>query len=246
MIGRWMALWCVAVCTAAVPATGVMAQGVEMDASLEEPLLRVSGEGTVEVEPDRVTLGLGVTASGETAAEAQAAASGAVERVLTAVRGVGARGLLVQTSQISVSPRYDNRRNRNEPPAIVGYEASQRVSVRLDEIDKAGAVLDQATAAGANQNFGVTFGLQDRDASEDAALKDAVEDAQRRAAAIAGALGKEIAGVVSVESAPAQGGFAPVGISRNMAVSDAPPPSTSVEGGRLTVRASVVISYRLR
>jgi len=241
MIGRWMALWCVAVCTAAVPATGVMAQGVEMDASLEEPLLRVSGEGTVEVEPDRVTLGLGVTASGETAAEAQAAASGAMERVLT-----GARGLLVQTSQISVSPRYDNRRNRNEPPAIVGYEASQRVSVRLDEIDKAGAVLDQATAAGANQNFGVTFGLQDRDASEDAALKDAVEDAQRRAAAIAGALGKEIAGVVSVESAPAQGGFAPVGISRNMAVSDAPPPSTSVEGGRLTVRASVVISYRLR
>ena len=247
MFRQMMAALCAAVCMGGW-VMDVRAQEVEMESTLEAPMLRVSGEGEIEVEPDRVTLNVGVALRGETAVEAQGAASGAMERVLTAVRGVNAQGLLLQTSQVSVSPRYGNQRNRDAPPTIVGYEATQRVTVRLDDVGKAGAVLDAATEAGANQNFGVTFGLQDRSASEDAALKDAVADAQRRAAAIAAALGSEVLGVVHIQStAQSGGGFpAPGGFNRNLAMASAAPPPTSVEGGRLTVRASVVISYRIR
>lgn len=235
----------VALSVSGVSALSVASPEVEVATTESAPVLRVTGEGEVELEPDRVTLGLGVVAQGETAVEAQAAASGAMSRVLTAVRGVGPVGLLIQTSQISVSPRYDSSRNREGAPRIVGYEASQRVTVRLDEISKAGEVLDAATRAGANQNFGVTFGLQNPSAAEDEALSKAVEDARRRAGVIAKAMGRELGGVVYAESVTSGGGFVP---QRGMAMAaesmrgGAP----EVEGGRVRVTARVDVIYGIK
>ena len=61
----------------------------------------------------------------------------------------------IQTSGISVWPMYDQSPNK-----ITGYTASNTVNVTVNDISRAGEILDTAVAAGANTAGGVTFGIK--------------------------------------------------------------------------------------
>ena len=67
----------------------------------------VSGEGSVTLEPDLATLGLGVESRGETVSDAIAEASTAMDAVLGALRGQGIEDRDVQTRNFNVWPEYE-------------------------------------------------------------------------------------------------------------------------------------------
>ncbi len=204
------------------------------------PTITVTGEGSVEAAPDLATIQIGVTTVGESAAEALAANSTAMQAVMKrlAEAGVAARDL--QTSGLSVNPNwtgYDS--SSSGGPKISGYTASNMLTVRVRALDGLGSVLDASVSDGANTLNGLTFGLAEPKPAMDEARKEAVADAKAKAALIAEAAGAKLGPIVSIS----EGGTVmdPQPMYRAAADSGAAP----VAGGEIGYSASVTVVWQL-
>ena len=88
--------------------------------------------------PDQAELSAGVVTQGPTAADALAANSRAMNAVFDALKKAGIAEKSIQTSNFSVSPQYTPYKpNATEPPRIVGYQVSNNVTVKVDDLDEA-------------------------------------------------------------------------------------------------------------
>ncbi len=155
----------------------------------------VQGSARTAVAPDHAVLTLGVREEHEEARAAMAAASKAMVGIIDELVAAGIAAEDMQTSQLSLSPVWarDDRYDQNGARKVVGFEASNMLTVKLRDLDALGGVLDQVLAVGANQFQGLRFGLEDTKAIERdlraAAVKDAYDKAQQLADAAGVTLG---------------------------------------------------------
>ena len=119
--------------------------------------LSMNGHGEIRTAPDVATINAGVTTSGPTAAAALSANSARMNGVFAGLKKLGVADKNIQTTGFNVSPQYTNGEN-NSPRRLTGYQVNNDVSVRLDDVAKAGGALDALVAAGANQMNGISFG----------------------------------------------------------------------------------------
>lgn len=164
----------------------------------------VTGEGQVTAAPDMAVIQSGVMTEAATAAEAVAANSAAMEKVVAALRRAGIEPRDIQTSDFSVQPRYVHDDRGTNPPRLVGYMVSNMVGVRVRALDRLGAVLDDLVAAGANQIHGLSFDIADKAALLDDARRAAVEDARRKADLYAKAAGVRLGALISIDERAGQ------------------------------------------
>ena len=219
--------------TMAVLAAPVMAETAQATIS-------VTGEGQVEVAPDMATVTLGVSTDGDTAKTALGANNDAVAVVLNRLKEAGIADLDIQTSGLSLGPRFDySKTNPDGTQPITGYVATNMVTVRVRKLDSVGSVLDAVVQDGANTLNGITFGLQDAGVPTDQARKAAIADARRKAELYAAAAGVKLGRVVSIGE---QGGFVPPMPMADAALKAGTVP---VAAGSLNVSASVVVVYEL-
>jgi uncharacterized protein YggE len=189
----------------------------------------VGGHGELSVPPDQATITLGVDTRASDAQSALSDNSSKMNAVITAVQGQGVPASHVQTSNLSIY--YDSERNV--------YVASHQITAKLDDVNRVGQVLDAAVGAGANNTWGVGFGLKDPSAARAQALTQAVADARKRANAMASALGVTISGVGSASEATYQ--VTPVTYAApSQAAAGAPTP---VQPGQLTVTADINVVF---
>lgn len=121
------------------------------------------------------------------------------------------------------------------------YTATNSVEVTIRNLDSAGKVLSAATAAGANQLYGVRFEIEDPSALQGEARKKAVEDARARAERLAQLAGVKLGPAVSItELDGGGGGPVPMFAMAKMDAAAAP-----VERGELTVTSTVQIVFAL-
>src|SRR6476659_1886797 len=144
--------------------------------------LTVVGTGSASVVPDRTSFTFGTVSQARTAADALRASAKAVARIVDALHTAGVARADIQTAEVSVSPRMNESGD-----AVVGYTASDSVSVTVRRIAAAGDVVDAAVGAGANQVYGPNLVASDQDAAYRSALKAAVADARAKAETLAGA-----------------------------------------------------------
>ena len=147
----------------------------------------VSGTGRVAVDPDTAELRLGVSISRPTVAAARAAAAEAMAAILAAVSGAGVDRRDVQTTTLSVQPRYDYRDGK--PPSLTGYDLANVVIVTVRDLAGLGGVIDGALTAGATSLDGLAFRVEDPREPERAARTAAVAQARERAEVLAEAAG---------------------------------------------------------
>ncbi len=205
--------------------------------------ITVVGQGSVEVVPDMATVSMGVTTEAKTANSAMSRNTDSLEGVLLELVGAGIEMRDVQTNNISLSPRWDNRlASSSGKPKIVGFVASNTLSVRVRDLDRLGEVLDAVVQNGANNFNGLNFGLQDPQPAQDAARKVAVADALRKAQLYALAAGVTLGDVLTISEAP-QRGVSPVMMTMeaDMMQSRAVP----VSQGELSVAASITVVYAI-
>ncbi len=170
------------------------------------PTISVTGEGRVEAAPDMATVALGVQTDALTAAAAMAENSAKLAAVIDRLKAAGIEPRDIQTSGLSLGPRYDYSQQDGTPPKLVGYSASNMVTVRVRALDSVGGVLDGVVSGGANTLNGLSFGMADDRPLMDAARKEAVADAAAKAALYAEAAGVKLGRVMSIAEA---GGYAP-------------------------------------
>lgn len=201
----------------------------------------VAGNGEASAAPDMAILNLGVEAEGATAAEALRKNSAQMDATIKSLRDAGVDKKDIQTSNLNVGARYDYSRDTS-PPRLIGYQATNTVSVKLRDLDKAGAIIDKAVGVGANRINALSFSFADPKPLMDKARKAAVADARDRAALYAEAAGVRLGPVMQISDsyAPVPGPL-PVRARMEMAQSAAAP----IEAGESTISANVTIIYAI-
>jgi len=214
---------------------------MQVHAMAQQPALNLSAYGEVKVAPDQATINFGVVTEAVTAQEAMAQNAQQMTRVVAALRRAGIAERDIQTSGLNLSAQYDYQ--QNEPPKLRGYQATNRVTVIINDLTKVGTTADAVVTAGVNQIDGIAFGLKDPKAAEDQARQLAVRALQDKARLYAQALGVELGGVRSLTEG---GGFTPEPprpmYARAMAM-DSAGASTPVSAGELTVRIDIAGTY---
>jgi uncharacterized protein YggE len=104
--------------------------------------LTMSGQGEVRAAPDTVTLSAGVTSQAPTAAAALAANTARMQSVFAALKKLGVQDKDMQTANFSVSPQMAD--GNNQPPHVTGYQVSNQLRLRLDDVSKLGPALAKA------------------------------------------------------------------------------------------------------
>lgn len=221
------------------------------------PSITVSGTGSVHYSPDIARISLGVRGESTTAAAAAKSVNSRAAAVIDALRGLGVSDASITTSGYSIEyqpPQQPDQQPMPQPapgqaqpmsiirrpPAQGTYVATETIDVKTS-IAKAGAVLDGAVTAGANETYGLTFDTSQRQDFSRQALGRAVADARAQAEILAKAAGVQIAGLQSINV----GGGAPQPMFRAvmMNAASAQPP---VMGGTGTIEVSVDVVYRIK
>jgi len=205
------------------------------------PTISVTGEGHVDLAPDMATLSLGVVTEAATANEALDRNSAQLAAVIARLGKMGIADRDVQTSGLSLGPRYDYN-GSNGAPRLVGYTATNMVSVRVRALDSLGGVLDSVVADGANTLNGLGFGLQDPGPATDEARRRAVADARHRAELYAQAAGVTLGAVLSISE---QGdGYRPMPMVQAEA-SFAKGADVPVSSGELNLSSTIAVVYEI-
>ena len=157
----------------------------------------MGGHGETLAAPDTVTLSAGVSAEAPTAAAALAANNTRMQAVLMVLKKQGLPDKDVQTSNFSLSPQYAT--GNGEAPRITGYQATNQVEVRLEDVGKLGVTLDALVAAGANQMNGVRFSIRDDADLLAQARTAAVAEARLKAETFAKAAGVSLGPILSID-----------------------------------------------
>lgn len=228
-------------------------------------VLTVSAEGRSMRQPDLAVFSAGVTTQGKTAGEALSQNSAAMTRVIAALKRAGIAERDIQTSNLSINPIYSdpNRdammvaRTSGQPyvppppelqvPRIIGYNASNQVSVRQRRLGDYGRVIDTLVSAGANQVNGPMFQLDEQDAALDEARMEAMKKARQRAELYARAAGLRVLRIVSISESGGYYGPPPVVFARaaSAEMSAPPPPPAPVQPGELQLTANVTVLFEL-
>ena len=207
--------------------------------------LIVQGEGKVFAAPDMVTIVLGVETRNASAAGAVAENAMLMSNTTNALLEAGIEEKDIQTSTYSLTTRPEEEppvaADREEDEEITPPEfiATNRVTVRLNNTEDVGKVLDAAVAAGSNNIQSISFDLRDPSPEKDRALTLAIEDASRKAGVAASAAGVELGRIMEVSE-----GYSFVS-ARSEAAFALAAPTTPISPGELEVTASVTMTYEI-
>ena len=188
--------------------------------------ITVTGTGTATSTPTRASLSFGVQTQAPTAKAALAQNSAEMRKVIAALQSAGAKD--IQTQTVSLSAVFGDNQD------LQGYTADNTVTYTA-----AGATIDAAVEAGANQVYGPSPLADDMDTLYKKALADAVANARGHAETLAEAAGAKVGQVTAVS----EGGAAPVPLAYDKAAAVAAP--TPVLPGPQQTTATVVVTFAL-
>jgi len=224
----------VAACTTPVPASTTGTTGIS-----------VTGTGEASGSPDVAFVEMGVDARSEEIEDAVEQANTAVADITAALVDLGVDEEDIQTSNFNVfqDERFDDEGQVSQRI----FRVQNTLRVRVTAIDMVGEVLDAGLSNGANQIYGLSFGIDDPQSLQDEARIDAIRDARRKAEMIAEELGVELGDPIYVSD----GNFVspspiPVrlqGTAVDEAFAGGAPP---ISEGQLQVTSSVSVIFEIR
>lgn len=200
--------------------------------------LDLSATGMVTRAPDVATIGVGVVTQARTAREALAANAQRMTVTIAALRRAGVAERDIQTDSLSLAPQY--RYGNDQPPALTGYQATNRVTARLRDVAATGGVLDALAAAGANQIDGPSFALDHPEAALDEARTQALASARARADLYARAAGLHVRRIVRI----AEGEAAPM-VRPMMMAAMRKTAETPIESGEQALSVTLSVTFEL-
>ena len=163
-------------------------------AEREYDVVRANGSVTREVTPDTAFVNVGVTTQGKTAEEARNANAEIVNNIIASLENTGIAKEDVKTVGYNLYPEYSDAVKGKR--IITGYSMSYSLSVKVQDLDKIGAVIDQMFADGANNFNGVTFTVSNRKELEREMLALALTNAEEKAGIVANAGGRSLGKLV--------------------------------------------------
>ena len=226
----------------AAAAVAGAATAAEVQIQAQGPVVELTVNESVEAAPDIATVSAGVTTQAKTAVEAMRANAQAMTSVVARIKQLGVAERDIQTSGISLGAMYDYNQ-QTQRQVFRGYQASNRVSVKLRDIQRTGEVLDALVAAGATDLGGPDWSIDDDTGARAQARSAAVERARAQALEYARLTGYSGLRLLEINETmmPAR----PMPMMRQMAVAEAADASTPVQPGMVEASVMVTVKYEM-
>ena len=219
--------------------SAAQAQQSTINQTIAGTRLDINATGEVTRVPDVAIISAGVVSRSATATGALQDTADRMSRVLAALKRAGIEDRDIQTSNVSLNPEY--RYVENQPPQLVGYSASNNVTVRFRDIRNSGKILDALVGQGANQINGPTLTVDKPEAALDEARAKAIAMGRARAELYARSLGLRVVRVVSVNES---GSSYPVPPPMPMyARAEMAQAKTSIEPGEQKLQVNLTMTF---
>ena len=218
------------------------AQQASITQAISGTRLDITATGEVTRVPDVAVITAGVVTRSTTATGALQDAAWRMDPVLAALKSAGVADRDVQTSSVSLNPEY--RYPDNQSPQLVGYTASNQLTIRFRDIRNSGKILDALVSQGANQINGPDLTIDKPELALDEARANAVAIGRARAELYARSLGLHVARIVSVSES---GGYAvppPAPPMPMMARADVA--NSKIVPGEQKLQVSVAMTFELQ
>lgn len=151
----------------------------------ERRRMTVTGEGSVSAQPDTVSIQLGVRTESESVLQVEQENASVMNQVIDALIGTGIPRENIKTASFTISPLYDFVEGEQ---VFRGYQVINSITVELNDVSKAGLVIDTAVQNGVNQVSSLQFSLQNPEIYYNDALDKALKNAISKATSIAQSL----------------------------------------------------------
>ncbi|NBJ69847.1 MULTISPECIES: SIMPL domain-containing protein [Clostridia] len=145
-------------------------------------IIRVYGMGKVAVEPNIVSIQLGVLTENQSLLLAQQENARLMNQVMQALLELGVSQKDIQTSVYNVRPISDFK---DGEPVNQRYQIVNTVQVTITGFDQIGTIIDRAVQEGVNRVFSIQFSTDQQETIYDQALQNALENGARKAHTIA-------------------------------------------------------------
>jgi uncharacterized protein len=243
--------------TAALIAALALCIGLQFGTARSQPVLSLkdsvasittNGVASTDVVPNIATILLGVDTGMPNAADAVHDNARAAQAIVGEIKAEGIEANDIKTLSVTLSPDYDEVSDANgrvTKRTLRGYIAHNSLSVRLREIEKAGALARQLMDKGANSFEGIEFDYTQKEAKYDALRGDAVRDALRKANSYVNGLGLKLGRILEIATQtpyPAPAGMSPkmLGAAKRESATAVP-----VEPGSEVLRTEVQVTWEL-
>lgn len=213
-----------------------------------ETSITFTGEGDVSAVPDIATFNFTVTKEAQNVKDAQNQVEGVIRGATNILKGEDVDEKDIKTESYNVHPRYDwVRKNGTSERVFKGYEVSQYTSVKVRDIENAGALLGKIGNQGITNISSLNFEVDDIDQLKRDARKMAIEEAKEKAEVLADDLGVELVRIVSFHENT--GGYYPqpyAAKAESLSFDSAVVASPTISVGEEEIKVSVSITYEIR
>lgn len=223
--------------------------------SPDRPLITVSGQAELRVPPDEVVFTLEVESIDKDVLGAKKKTDESVKQVFSLARDNNVKADDVQTSYISVEPKYstddlDYEARRGVKRVFLGYAVSKTIAIRLRDISRFDPLLSDVLKAGITKVSNVEFRDSQIRKHKDQARAMAIKAAQEKASLLAREIGQTIGPAYSITEGVV-GRYSSSNVSQNttsvisgdLSASES---DSAIAPGLISVTAQVTVSFRLQ
>jgi hypothetical protein len=214
-------------------------------------LVTVTGQAEMRVPPDEVVFTLEIENVERDILVANKRTDDSVRQILAIARKNNIKPEDVQTSQISVQPKYntddlDLDQRAKVKRVLIGYEVSKTVAIRLREINRFDELLSDVLKAGITRLNNLEFRDSQIRKHRDEARRMAMRAAKEKASLLAGEIGQNIGPAYSIneviEYGRASGTYQNATTTINGSLSET---ESATAPGSISVTAQVTVRFRL-
>ena len=214
--------------------------------------ISVSGKGEVTAVSDIASLTINLTKDGATTKEAQKLLNDSITKTLAYLKDKKIDDKDIKSEYGGLNPKYSYGQVAclvypcpQNDPKIIGYTATQTITVKIREVDSASDIRTGLADLGITDINGPTFSIDNQDALNDQVRALAITDAKNKAEVLAKELGVDLANIVNFSENT--GGNYPMYEAKSMmAVSSAAAPAPVLPKGENKITTNVTITYEIK
>jgi len=159
----------------------------------------VIGEAKQEEQNKRANFTAGINVIKDKKEDATTEANTKITAIIDAVKNFGIKPEDIQTQNLSIYQEEETYTEGGKQKRRPGqWRVSNSVDITLRDVQKAGALAEVLSKAGANSVYGPNFTLEDNPESRNALLSTAVADARKKAEILAKAAGKTLGTIITL------------------------------------------------
>lgn len=203
------------------------------------PMVSVTGEGTVEVVPDKVQINARVEHNGDSASEVKRQNEEVVNQIFQFLESRGVESENIQTEYLRLNKDHNYQTKEDF------YSANQAISIQLDNLEDYEEIMSGLMESGLNRIDGIEFQTSKKEELESEARQKAMLDAQEKARELASAVGQSI-GYANKISEMETSGFQPVYRMAEMQAFDSSSAKQTIAPGEMEITVKVNVGFLLR